>query len=137
MGAANEAGAETDLPARDRASAASGPERSDAPTGSAAPDREIDPLPTRGRRSVFVAVLLAAAVLGAFVLLLVGAKEPDSRSTVVGKPAPAAERAFTTLAGGDQVRLADFSGRYVVLNFFASWCTPCLCLLYTSDAADE
>jgi len=80
----------------------------------------------RGRRSVLVAVLLAAVVLGAFVLLLVGAKEPDSRSTVVGKPAPAADRAFATIAGGEQVRLADFSGRYVVLNFFASWCGPCL-----------
>ena len=75
---------------------------------------------------MFVAVLLAAAVLGAFVVLLVGAKAPDSRSTVVGKPAPAADRAFTTIAGGDQVRLTDFAGRYVVLNFFASWCTPCL-----------
>ena len=75
---------------------------------------------------MFIAVLLVAAVLGAFVLLLVGAKEPDSRSTVVGKPAPAADRAFATLEGGQRVRLTDFRGRYVVLNFFASWCTPCL-----------
>jgi len=75
---------------------------------------------------VLVAMLLVAVVLGAFVLLLVGAKAPDGRSTVVGKPAPSADAAFTTLGGGEQVRLADFQGRYVVLNFFASWCTPCV-----------
>jgi len=75
---------------------------------------------------VLAAVVLVAVVLGAFVVLLVGAKAPDGRSTVVGKPAPSADAAFTTLEGGEQVRLADFQGRYVVLNFFASWCTPCV-----------
>jgi len=82
-------------------------------------------LPRRGRRSVLITVMVAAVVLGAFVVLLVGAKQPDSKSTVVGRPAPSTDRAFATLDGGTQVRLADFRGRYVVLNFFASWCVPC------------
>ena len=84
-----------------------------------------DLLPHRGRRSVLITVAVAAVVLGAFVLLLVGAKEPDSRSAVVGRPAPSLDRSFDTLAGGPRVRLGDFRGRYVVLNFFASWCVPC------------
>jgi cytochrome c biogenesis protein CcmG/thiol:disulfide interchange protein DsbE len=84
-----------------------------------------DVLPPKGRRSVLITVLITAAVLGAFVLLLVGAKQPNSRSTVVGKPAPSVDREFSTIETTDKVRLADFRGRYVVLNFFASWCVPC------------
>jgi thiol-disulfide isomerase/thioredoxin len=33
---------------------------------------------------------------------------------------------FTVLdAGGNEVRLSDFFGRPIVLNFWASWCPPC------------
>ena len=91
----------------------------------AGPDEPDDGVPRRGRRSVLVTVLVAAVVLGAFVALLVGAKRPDEKSTVVGRPAPSTERDFATLQTTDRVRLADFRGRYVVLNFFASWCVPC------------
>ena len=74
---------------------------------------------------MLVTALVAAVVLGVFFLLLVGAKAPSSRSRVVGKPAPSATRDFATLKSTDRVALADFRGRYVVLNFFASWCVPC------------
>ena len=106
-------------PADKGAATASQPASPEAPVGDTAG------LPPRGRRSVLLTVVVVAAVLGAFVLLLVAAKQPDSRSMVVGKPAPSVERGFDTLDGGGQVRLADLRGRYVVLNFFASWCVPC------------
>ncbi len=95
------------------------------PAAAPRPADDPDVLPRRGRRSVLLTVLVAAVVLGGFVLLLVLAKQPDGRSAVVGRPAPATDRGFATLDGGDEVRLADFRGRYVVLNFFASWCVPC------------
>ena len=103
-------------------------ERGGKPGGEGAADApagDTDGLSRRGRRSVLWTVLAAAVVLGAFVLLLVLAKQPDSRSAVVGRPAPSYDRGFDTLDGTGQVRLADFRGRYVVLNFFASWCVPC------------
>jgi len=106
-----------------------GPSTEAADTGDGAGDfgsggDEILPR-RRGRRSVLVTVGVVGVVLAAFFILLVGAKQPDSRSNVVGKPAPSTDRSFETLAGGGRVRVADFGGRYVVLNFFASWCVPC------------
>jgi cytochrome c biogenesis protein CcmG/thiol:disulfide interchange protein DsbE len=49
--------------------------------------------------------------------------ERASQSPLIGELAPAA--AGTTI-DGEEVSIDDHRGRWVMLNFFASWCIPCL-----------
>ena len=79
------------------------------------------------RRGVgFWSAIAIGLVLAGFVWLLATRDSSRSRladSPLLGKPAPVL--AGGTL-GGDSFELETRPGRWVVVNFFAVWCVPCV-----------
>lgn len=80
---------------------------------------------TRRHRSLFAAAGVGAVALG---LIAVLATRPSSaaievRTPLLGKPAPLIAGKSLT---GTSFDLARLRGSYVIVNFFASWCPPCV-----------
>jgi len=70
----------------------------------------------------------AAVLLVLVVVAIVAATRPSYQATqeaspLSGRQAP--QFSGDTLTSGTSVSLADYRGRYVFVNFFASWCPPC------------
>jgi cytochrome c biogenesis protein CcmG/thiol:disulfide interchange protein DsbE len=81
--------------------------------------------PGRGRTVLTITALLGIVVAALVVLLATRdpATERAGQTPLLGKLAP--PTAGDTIDGG-QVSIDDYRGRFVVVNFFGSWCVPCL-----------
>ena len=110
-------------PPRDDGSPADDPPGDEPPSDPPPPRRLLD-----GRTLVICALIALIAALGAgLVVSRATADEPDE---------PAAQAQLTvaetlpdiplTRFDGSQVSLADYQGQPLVVNFWGSWCQPCV-----------
>jgi cytochrome c biogenesis protein CcmG, thiol:disulfide interchange protein DsbE len=89
------------------------------PGASSPPPARFRMTPTR-----WIAAALVVTALAFLVVLATrqSAQEAAAGSPLLGKPAP---EVIGPDLDGETVRLSQLRGRYVLLNFFASWCVPC------------
>jgi cytochrome c biogenesis protein CcmG/thiol:disulfide interchange protein DsbE len=79
----------------------------------------------RGIRAVMVVAPVAIVLLVLIAVLATREPATDRRvdSPLIGQPAPRIEG--TTLEGRD-FDSSTYDGRWLVVNFFATWCVPCI-----------
>lgn len=75
------------------------------------------------RNAIVIVVVIAAVAL----MLFAGVRMSRSRASIktVGKNGSAAPDFTLKGLDGKQVRLSDYRGKAVLLNFWATWCAPC------------
>src|SRR5215467_1758304 len=85
-----------------------------------------------GTRSLIIAGVTTLGSAALLVLMLVrllqagGAVASAPQSPVIGHRAPDFSITTWNTTPGQQVRLAAFAGRPVVVNFWGSWCAECV-----------
>lgn len=91
-----------------------------------ADEEELAEAPRRGRIALTAAAVLAVLAIGFVWVLATGGDSTDrlGYSHLLGDPAPTV--AGESVLTGETFDLGDHRGQWVVVNFFATWCPPCI-----------
>ena len=83
-----------------------------------------------GRRQALFATLTAGTSAGAVLSMALPPRPALAQSALLGQliegpPKPVPDLSFTD-ADGARKTVADFAGKGLVMNFWATWCAPCV-----------
>lgn len=77
--------------------------------------------------TLYMSLCLGANAVGAAdIATLEGLREGSMKKlNFHAEPGPVSNAAFELADGAGTATLADYQGKYVLLNFWATWCAPC------------